>query len=364
MIYPIYKPRVGIFEGCAAFKFIVRKRISGKPNVISVEEQIIGKALNVNELILVSNGTVAIEIALRVLNLPKGSRILIPENGYIAVANSVVALDFEPVVCPLDPKTLQINLDIAENLILTKSISALIVIHNYGFVTDLNLLQQICSDMGVFLIEDCAEAIGSTFKGEPVGSFGDVATFSFFANKLITSGEGGGVSFKSKVHLEKARVLINQGVSDKLRMTTEILGFNHRMSAILVGVLAVQSKKIDRLLSKKRLIYQYYKSYLKTEKIQFQVSPLGSSDIPWLVNIRFDSKKYRDNCIEILAKNRIETRMIFPPLDKAFYGPHFKHNASKSGLEIYNEWLSLPSYPGLRKKDIRYICNLILLSLD
>ena len=71
MIYPIYKPRVGTFEDCAAFKFIVRKRISGKPNVISVEEQIIGKALNVNELILVSNGTVAIEIALRVLNLPK-----------------------------------------------------------------------------------------------------------------------------------------------------------------------------------------------------------------------------------------------------------------------------------------------------
>ncbi len=362
--YPIYKPKIGFSEGFAVIRSIARKQISGKRNVISVEEKKIGKALNVSELILVSNGTVAIEVVLRVLNLPKGSRILVPENGYIAVANSVIALNFELVVCPLNPDTLQIDLEIAENLIVKKSVSAVIIIHNYGFVTDLNLLQKICNTNGVFLIEDCAEAIGSTFNGTPVGSFGDAATFSFFANKLITSGEGGGVSFKSKIYSERARVLIDQGVKNKQLMTTEVLGFNHRLSAILVGVLSAQSRKINKLIGIKRIIYNYYKSYLFSDKIKFQVCPQGSSDVPWLVNIKFNSNKNRDECIKILAKNKVETRMIFPPLDKIYYGSHVKCNASESGLEIYKHWLSLPSYPGLRKKDIRFICNLILKSLE
>ena len=195
-------------------------------------------------------------------------------------------------------------------------------------MTDLNLLQKICNTNGVFLIEDCAEAIGSTFNGAPVGSFGDAATFSFFANKLITSGEGGGVSFKSKIYSEKARVLIDQGVKNKQLMTTEILGFNHRLSAILVGVLSAQSRKIDKLIGKKRIIYHYYKSYLYGERIKFQTCPPGSSDVPWLVNIKFNSYGSRDKCIKILTENRVETRMIFPPLDKIYYGSHVKCNAS------------------------------------
>jgi len=361
--YPIYKPKLGLSACFAAFKAVFKSKVSGKPEVVENYEKKLSQALNLTNLILVSNGTLALNVAIRTLDLPKASKILIPEIGYIAVANTVVDLGYEPVICPVDPETLQIDLQYTESIISKCQITAIIVIHNYGLVCDLNKLVKLCTKYKVFLIEDCAEAIGSKFENTNVGNFGDCATFSFFANKLITSGEGGAVTFKNKNHVTKAKKLINQGIKNKLNMTTNSLGFNFRMSGILASVLAAQIESIGKLNAKKLKILDYYKFYLNSEKIKFQASHTKSSKIPWLVNIKFESKNKRDSCMSFLLENNIETRKIFPPIDQKFYGSHLNYTARREALRLYETWLSLPSYPELKRKDIRTICKLILKSI-
>jgi perosamine synthetase len=359
---PIYKPNIGLIEAIVAFNRVIRNQISGKPEIVRESEIEISNALGVENFLFVSNGTTALEVALRSLELKNGSKIMIPEIGYIAVANTVISLGFKPIVCKVDSHTLQIDLQEAEQLIKHENISAIIVIHNYGFVCDLGKLLSICNDSNIFLIEDCAEAIGSKFDNVPVGQFGHASTFSFFANKLITAGEGGGVAFKLESHLKRARLLINQNINNKQNLTTFDLGFNYRMSGILVGILISQTRSIDKLLSKKYKIFCAYKKFLSNQQIEFQIAPKGSTLVPWLVNIKFSSEKNRINCEQILANHKIETRRIFPPLSNEFYGPHISLSPSQEALEMYNTWLSLPSFPSLKKREIKYICNLIKLA--
>jgi perosamine synthetase len=357
---PIYKPNVGFREAATAATRILKRSLSGKPNYVAEDERALAEALGVPNLTLVSNGTIALELALRVLGLPKRSQVVVPEVGYVAVFNTVKSLDLEPIICPVDSRSLQINSKSLEEIFMSSSPKGVIVIHNYGLVCNMTEIVELCNKFNVFLIEDCAEAIGSSFLGNPVGTFGDASTFSFFANKIITCGEGGAVVFRDEKNMATARMLKDQSIKSKFQMTSYGIGYNFRMSAILSAILRVQVRRISASLRKKNRIMSWYQKMLRGTEVEFQEAPEGSSTIPWLINLKFDSKNLRDLVALELDSNGIESRLLFPPLDNEFYGEHVSRMATAQSRDIYDTWLSLPSYPSLRKQEVNRICHIIL----
>jgi perosamine synthetase len=241
----------------------------------------------------------------------------------------------------------------------TNEITAVVAIHNYGYMCDMKEVSEICQSYKLFLIEDCSEAIGSSFNGIAAGLFGDVATFSFFANKNITCGEGGAVHFKRTIDAKLARDISNHCVIDKTGMTTNGLGFNFRLSSILGAILLVQVKRLPRVLRKKKRVLEWYRQELSEVPVVFQNMITGNCGVPWLVNIKFSSKDLRDNVLAGLEANGVEVRKIFPPLAQEFYGKHINFAASNNAREIYDTWLSLPSYPDISRKDVRRISKVI-----
>jgi dTDP-4-amino-4,6-dideoxygalactose transaminase len=143
-------------------------------------------------------------------------------------------------------------------------------------------------------------------------------------------------------------------------MTSYGIGYNFRMSAILSAILRVQVRRISASLRKKNRIMSWYQKMLRGTEVEFQEAPEGSSTIPWLINLKFDSKNLRDLVALELDSNGIESRLLFPPLDNEFYGEHVSRMATAQSRDIYDTWLSLPSYPSLRKQEVNRICHIIL----
>ena len=180
--------------------------ISSQGQYVKKFEQLFSE-LHLNRYsVSVSNGTSALHLSLKTLDIGRGDEVIVPNITFAACANAVIQAEAEPVFCEIDKKTWCIKPSEIEALITPKT-KAIMVVHLYGQVADIESIKAIALKFGLYVIEDCAEAIGSVFKDKPVGVFGDVATFSFFGNKTISTGEGGMVLFKDKDFASKCRVL-------------------------------------------------------------------------------------------------------------------------------------------------------------
>jgi perosamine synthetase len=210
---PILEPNLGQLELAKLNEVFLSGWISSKsPAVLSFEEKIQDFTGLVNCL-AVSNGTVAIHLALEAFGIGIGDEVIVPDLTFAATANAVLQAGATPVLVDVEEESLAIDLELLKNAV-TKRTKAVLLVHLYGFpARDYDLIREFCSKKGLVLIEDCAEALGTYANGVHVGNLGDAATFSFFGNKLITTGEGGAVTFKSPEIAEKARNLRDHGQS-------------------------------------------------------------------------------------------------------------------------------------------------------
>ena len=210
------------------------------------------------------------------------------------------------------------------------------------------------------IIEDCAEAIGSKYNNKFVGTLGDVSTFSFYGNKTISTGEGGMVVTKNKKIYETIVSLKSQGLNmNKIDnfYNHEILGYNYRMTNICASIGLAQLNKIDFFINQKNIIFKLYKKFLG-RKVTFQEENKNTKSTYWLVTILVKNKLTRINLQRYLKKYNIETRPIFTPMNKLKMYEGSKKKLTNS-LDIYNKGISLPSYPGLKRKEIEFICGKI-----
>lgn len=354
-VIPVSTPSLSQMEASNVLKCIEENWISSSGPFVSQFESEFSQFIGLQNALAVSNGTVAITLALQALNVPRGSEVLVPSLTFAATANAVLAAGATPVLTDVDPSTWAMSPEIIKPL-LSEHTSAIVPVHLYGNPCDAVGLRALADEHQLLLVEDCAEAIGTLVDGRHVGSLADAATFSFFANKTLTTGEGGMVLFRDPLALGVARQLRDHGMSPSRRYWHEVPGFNYRLTNLQAAVGVAQVQRGHDLVAKRMEVGRLYQKHLRkiSEVTTMPESPFGKTSY-WLTPVLLDGSAadQRDRVMEGLALSGIETRITFPPLHTmpAFEG--LRHSPDMYTVEeIGRRGICLPSSPTMSEDDV------------
>ena len=248
-IIPVNTPVITKSDAIEVYKVVKSGWVSSAGSKILDFEKKLSKLVNRKFACCVSSGTAALEIAVKSLDLKKGSEVITPAFSIISNTNAIIKSNLKPVLIDTDISTWNINIQDLEKKI-NKKTKALMLPHIYGFTNDMDKILKICKKNNLLLIEDAAEMIGQNYKNKPCGSFGDISIFSFYANKHITTGEGGMILTNDKKIFEECKSLKNLCFSNSYynRFQHTGIGWNYRMSNLQAAIGEAQIKNISNLL--------------------------------------------------------------------------------------------------------------------
>ena len=313
--------------------------------------------------VAVTNGTAALELALTSLGIGKGDEVIVPNFTFGASINAVINIGAKPVVADIDEKTWTISIK-EINSKMSRKTKAILAVHIYGLVCDLKNISKIAKKNKIFLVEDCAEALGSKFNKKYIGNYGDCSTFSFYPNKTITTGEGGMIVFKKKNVYEKSLILRNQGreINDTF-FIHKYRGFNFRMSNIQAAIGYAQMFKIKKFLNLRKKIFKFYnKVFKKYNFIGLMPDKKNTQNSGWLYTIKIKNINHnkRNQLIQKLKDKGIEARPAFYPLNKMKPFKKYCKGEYEASENVSLKSISLPSSPFLLKKELNYITKTFL----
>lgn len=360
---PIAEPLLGKKELKNVMEAVKSGWISSKGKFITEFEEKFAQYCGVKHSIAVSNGTVALHLALVALDIGIGDEVIVPTLTFIATANAVKYTGATPVFVDSDPNYWGIDPEKIEKAITVKT-KAIIPVHLYGHPCDMDPIMDIAKKYNLFVIEDAAEAHGAEYKGKKVGSFGDINCFSFYGNKIITTGEGGMCLTNDEKLAQKMRILKDHGMNLNKKYWYDVIGFNYRMTNMQAAIGVAQLKKLDKFIKNKREIANWYSSGLKEIEgkkfIKLPVEMPWAKNVYWMYSVLIKNgfKMDRDKLMEKLKEKDIETRPFFYPI-------HIMPLYSKGGKkflvaeEISKKGLNLPSSVKLSAKEVKSICQVI-----
>lgn len=353
---PVYQPYFTGREKDYVNQCLDSTWISSKGEFIGRFEHAFAEYIDAQHATTVSNGTVAIHLALEALGIGFGDEVIVPTLTYIASVNTIIQTGAKPVFVDSLDTTWQIDPEDVKRKITSKT-KAVMVVHLYGLPCDMDAITAICKTYGLMLIEDCAEAFGTRYKGRHVGTFGDVATFSFFGNKTITTGEGGMLVARDRDVAERAYHLKNQGVSQVREYWHDVVAYNYRMTNICAAIGLAQLEQADLILDKKRQLAAWYREGLVGLPLYFHDELPETVHSFWMCSIAVHDPAVRQPLRENMKKAGIETRPLFHP---AHILPHC---ATKESFPIAESLsirgINLPSYPGLVHSQVVFITESI-----
>ncbi|MGL4551078.1 MAG: DegT/DnrJ/EryC1/StrS family aminotransferase, partial [Gemmataceae bacterium] len=273
-------------------------------------------ACGVKHAIAVTNGTVALHLAMAALGVGPGDEVIVPSLTYIATANAVRYVGAEPVFVDVDPDTWAIDPQKVEEAV-TRRTRAVIPVHLMGHPADMDRVNRVAAVNGLDVVEDAAEATFATYKGKTVGGLGRVATFSFFGNKLLTCGEGGAVTCDDDQLAVRLRILRGQGMDPQRRYYFPVTGFNFRLTNLAAAILCAQMERRDAIVAARRAIYARYNGLLaQVTGVRLQPVAPWAEPSPWMYACLIEDEFgcSRDEVMRHLAEAGIETRPMFIPL--------------------------------------------------
>ncbi|MDG9781551.1 DegT/DnrJ/EryC1/StrS family aminotransferase [Metapseudomonas otitidis] len=300
----------------------------------------------------VANGLDALILSLKALELPLGSEVIVPSNTYIATILAIFQAGLEPVLIEPDPRTYNIDPAQISRKISAKT-KAIMVVHLYGKCCEMDPITQLCSEHGLFLIEDCAQAHGATYKGRMAGSFGDFGCFSFYPTKNLGAlGDGGAVVCRDAQLDERVRMLRNYGSSKKYY--NDVVGFNSRLDEVQAAFLTIKLKHLSKITTHKRELAALYDNGLS----DVFVKPVVDADFFDVYHIYNICHPQRDRLKQFLLENGIGSEIHYP------LPPH-RQRAMQGLLSgeypiadvIHQTTLSLPISYFHTCEDIRHVCN-------
>ncbi|CAM2939127.1 DegT/DnrJ/EryC1/StrS family aminotransferase [Paenibacillus sediminis] len=335
--------------------------ISANGKYVNQFEQKFAEFCNVKHAISVANGTVALHLPLLAYGVGPGDEIIIPTFTYIATANAVKYCGADPVLVDCEENAWNIDPQKIEEKITSKT-KGIIVVHLYGHPVDMDPILEIAKKHNLFVIEDAAEAHGAEYKNNVVGSIGDVATFSFFGNKIISTGEGGMITTNNDELATKMRLLRGQGMDPNKRYWFNVIGYNYRMTNLQAAVGLGQLENIDWHLDQRRRVANAYIEQLAPYSSLFTMQP----EMPWakhsywMVSILLTDKvkAKRDEIMELMEKDGIEMRPLFYPMHHM--PPYFEESTYPVADRISARGFNIPTNATLTDEDIAYICNRLI----
>ena len=316
--------------------------------------------------VAVSSGTAALEIAIKSLNLKKGDEIIIP--NFTIISNALAAIKQDLKIKLIDCGKFDWNMDISQiKKNISKKTKAIIATHIYNFPLRIDLLKKICKKKKIFIIEDAAEVLGQKLNKKLCGSYGDISTFSFYANKQITTGEGGMITTNNKKLYEKSSSLRNLSFGKKDRFNHDDIGWNYRMTNIQASLGISQLKRINQIVKTKHKIgLEYYKRLKSNSNLYIpELQKKYAKNIYWVVAILILNKKLKIDAKSMMKKLKAEgiaTRPFFWPMhmQKILKKYNISKNTSfPNSNYICKYGLYLPSGLNLKTSEINFICSKI-----
>ncbi|MEO0445090.1 MAG: aminotransferase class I/II-fold pyridoxal phosphate-dependent enzyme [Verrucomicrobiota bacterium] len=309
-----------------------------------------------------SSGTTALHLGLLSLDISQGDEVIVPDLTFGATANAVIHAGANPVLVDVEPETWNMDPE-AVRAAVTKRTKAILPVHLYGLPCDLAALGEIAEEHGLSMMEDCAEALGARFQGRPVGSFGDVSAFSFFANKTITTGEGGMVLTDSEELAGRMRILRDHGMRPDKRYWHDEVGYNYRMTNMQSALGCAQLERLDDFLKRREQLAEAYESGLAgIGWLERQGSTPERESAHWLYSVLVspDSPVDRDDLIRALGEEGIDTRPLFFPLhEQPAFEPCARAPCPVSRNVAYRG-LSLPTSNHMETEDAEKVVEALL----
>lgn len=358
--YRVSIPAIGKYEKKCVNQALNKNEISGFfGSFIEKFENQFSKFCNTKYSLTVNSGTTAIHLALLANNIQKGDEVIVSTLTNMATVFAILYIGAIPIPIDIEKDTFNINTSLIEEKI-NKKTKAILIVHLFGHPVEMSKIIKIKKKYNLKLIEDCAEAHGATYFNKKVGSFGDAGCFSFYANKIITTGEGGIVTFNSKKIYQKAKNLKELAFGKKEKFLHEDIGYNYRMTNLQAALGFAQMKKINNFIKKKILIAKWYNKYLGSEKIIKPLTKKNCKNVYWMYCIRVKkfNKNKRKKLMNRLLKKGIETREMFVPcnMQKAFkkFSLFNKSLCPLSNKVAYDSFY-LPSGYELKEMDVKKI---------
>jgi perosamine synthetase len=366
IIVPVNEPLLKGNEKKYLLECLKSNYISSSGKYVAKFENKFSKFVNRKHAVTVSNGTAALQIAFEALDIKKGSEVILPSFTIISCIYPIIRCGAIPVLVDVDPCTWNMNVDEVEKKI-TKKTKVIIAPHIYGLPIDMDPLIKIAKKYKLKIIEDAAEVLGLTYKNRPCGSFGDISTFSFYANKHVTTGEGGMIATNDRHLLERCKSLRNLFFNNERRFLHYELGWNYRLTNLQSAIGLAQLEKIKSFIKKKRKIGDYYLKELSILN-KFLYLPLKeknyAKNIYWIFGIvlKKNTKITVKKIMFLLKKRGIETRNFFwplhqqPVLKKMGY---FKNNKFKHSEYLAKNGFYLPTGLSLTFNQQKYVIKVL-----
>ena len=357
---PIFEPKLGELEREHLIEAIDTGWISSQGKFIPLFEENFAKWNEMSHGVACSNCTTALHLALSVLEIGDGDEVLCPNLTFISPANMIKITGATPVLVDIEEGSWGIDPKQIEKKITNKT-KAIIVVHQFGHSADMDPIMKIANKYKLKVIEDVAEAPGAKYKDKLVGTFGDMSCYSFFANKIITTGEGGMVLTNSTYLKDRLKIYRDHGMSQEKKYVHLVAGFNYRMTNMQAAIGLGQLSRIDAVLSKRKEQNKEYSKLFKTIKhLAYRPNRDWSSSVHWLATITLENENLRDPLIKYLFDNGVEARPMIYPVN--FAKPYNLTN-SEDNFPISNKIslrsLHLPSSLMITKQQQSEIVGLI-----
>lgn len=314
-------------------------------------ETMIGRHVNSKYVSVVTNGTVSLTIALLAVGIKKEDEVIVPDFSMVASPNSVLLAGGKPVFVDVDKETLCINISEIEKKI-TPRTKAIMPVSLNGRSSDMHALIALAKRHNLFVIEDAAQAFGSTFQGQHLGTFGDIGSFSFSTPKVITTGQGGALVTSNKDFYDHILRLKDFGRIDRSSQDHDEIGYNFKFTDILAAIGVAQMKKLDFRIKRKKEMYRLYKEHLKEVSVVEFISTNLDDVSPWFIDIMVPDPVILQ---KHLKNNNIGSRLFYPAIHTI--KPYLGHEKFPNSLWVSQHGLWLPSSSFLTDSDIIHICT-------
>ncbi len=362
---PVFEPLLGEEEVSAVVDALRKGEISGSFGAyIPRFEREFAEFIGCKHGVAVTSGTTALHLAVAASGVRPGDEVLVSSCTNIATALAVAHNGAIPVPVDAEAETWNIDLDLVERAITPKT-KGIIPVHLYGHPVDMDRLMEIARKHRLFVIEDCAESHGATCRRKMTGSFGEMGCFSFYANKIITTGEGGMVVTNDDRLAERLRLLRNLAFT-KPRFRHEELGYNFRMTGYQAAMGTAQMKRIHDVIEKKRRVARTYNKCLShVDWLQLPVEREWARNVYWMyaVVVKAHAPITRDKLAQELAAGGIETRTFFCPMNQqpALKSiPGFRDGACPVSENLWKNGFYLPSSPMLSDETIASVAAAVM----
>lgn len=315
--FPVAEPKFGDAELRYVSECILTGWVSSAGKFVTKFEEQFSEFCGTKFAVSSSSGTTALHLSLLALGIGPGDEVIVPSFTFISTANAVTFTGAKPVFVDSEPNTWNIDPVEIKKAVTVKT-KAIIPVHVYGHPANMDPILDIARECNLAVVEDAAEAHGALYKGKKVGSFGDMGIFSFYGNKIITTGEGGMIVTDNEELAEKMRVLRDHGMDPKRRYWHSVLGYNYRMTNIQAALGVAQMERINQIIKQKRINATLYSKGLQDiPGITLPPEAVWAKNIYWLYSILIDEEKFGMSSKELgkqLKKRGIETRPLFPPV--------------------------------------------------